>query len=62
MKLKSSLKAKNTINRTKPHPTERESIFTNLEIDRGPISNSYKEFKKLGINKPNNPIKNGVQI
>jgi calcineurin-like phosphoesterase len=29
--------------------------------DRGLISKIYKELKKVGINKPNNPIKYGAQ-
>ena len=33
-----------------------------LLSDKAVKSKIYKEFKKLDINKPNNPIKSGVQI
>jgi hypothetical protein len=61
MKLKSFCKAKNAINRTKWQPTDWEKIFTNPTCDRGPISKINKELKKIVTNKPNNPIKNGLQ-
>jgi hypothetical protein len=32
-----------------------------LRLDRGLISNIYKELKKMDSRKSNNPIKNGVQ-
>jgi hypothetical protein len=35
MKLKIFCKAKDTVNRTKPQPTEWEKIFTNSTFDRG---------------------------
>ena len=56
------LKAKDTVNRTKQQLTEWDNIFTCSTYDRGLISKVYKELKKLVIKKPNNPIKNGVQI
>ena len=55
IKLQSSCKAKDTLNKTKRQPTHWEKIF-----NRGLIPNIYKEFKKLDSRKPNNPIKNGV--
>ena len=61
IKLQSFCKAKDTVNRTKWQPMDWEKIFTNSTSDRGLISNTYKELKKLESNKPNNPIKNGVQ-
>ena len=60
IKLHSSCKAKNTVNKTKRPPTDWERIFNNPKSDRGLISNIYKELKKLDSRKPNNPIKNGV--
>ena len=53
------LKSFCTVNRdkAKQQPTEWEKIFTNPTSDRGLISKTYKELKKLDINKPNNPIK-----
>ena len=60
IKLQSVCKAKDTIKRTKQHPTNWEKIFTNPTSDRGLISNIYKELKKLDSREPNNPIKIGV--
>jgi hypothetical protein len=57
MKLQSSCKAKDTVNRTKWQPTDWGKIFTNLTCDRGLISNIYKEFQKLDSREANNPIK-----
>jgi len=57
MKLQSFRKAKDTVNKTKWQPTDRERILTNYTSDRGLISN-IKELKMLNTNKPNNPIKN----
>ena len=47
VKLKSFCKAKDTLNRTKWQPTDREKISTNPTSDRGKISNILKELKKL---------------
>ena len=52
--------AKDTVNRAKQQPTDWEKFFTSLPSDRGLISKSYKELKKLNTNNPNNPIKNGA--
>jgi hypothetical protein len=60
MKLQSFCKAKDTANRTKQQPTDWTRIFINPISDRGLISKSYKELKKLNTNNPNNPIKNGA--
>ena len=61
IKLQSFCKAKDTVNRIKRQPTGWEKIFTNPTSDRGLISNIYKELKKVGSRKLNNPIKNGAQ-
>jgi hypothetical protein len=60
---KSFCKAKDTISRTKRQPTDWEKIFTTPTSDRGLLSKIYKELKKLGSNKPNNPIKKwGIEL
>ena len=61
IKLQSFCKAKDTVNRTKLQLTDWEKIFINPTSDRGLISNTYKELKKLDSREPNNPIKNGEQ-
>jgi hypothetical protein len=61
IKLQSFCKAKDTVDRTKRQPTDREKIFTNPKSDRGLIFNIYEELKKLDSREPINPIKNGVQ-
>jgi hypothetical protein len=57
MKLQSFCKAKDTVNKIKRTPTVWERIFTYPKSDRGLISNIYKELKKVGSRKLNNPIK-----
>ncbi|KAL6039213.1 hypothetical protein STEG23_005631 [Scotinomys teguina] len=57
LKLKSFCKAKDTVNKTKRQPIEREKIFTKPTSDRGLISKIYKELKKLDIKITNAPIK-----
>jgi hypothetical protein len=61
IKLQSFCRAKDTVNKTKRPPTDWERIFSNPKSDRGLISNTYKELKKLNSRNSNNPIKNGVQ-
>jgi hypothetical protein len=48
MKLKSFYKAKDTIKRTKQHPTKWKRIFINSTSNTGLISKVYKEFKRDG--------------
>ena len=61
LKLKSFYKAKDMINKTKRHPTEWEKIFTNPTSDKGLISKTYKELKKLVTKRTHNQIiKSGV--
>ena len=62
LKLRNFCKAKDTVNKTKWQPAEREKTFTSPTFDRGLIFKIYKELKKLDIKIPNNPIKNDVQI
>jgi hypothetical protein len=57
IKLQSFCKAKDTVNKIKRPPTHWERIFTYPKSDRGLISNIYKELKKVGSRKSNNPIK-----
>ena len=61
LKLQSFCTAKDTVNKTKRPPTDWERIFTYPKLDRGLISNIYKELKKMDSRKSNNPIKNGSQ-
>ena len=56
-KLKSFCTAKDTINRTKRHPTVWENIFINDISDKGLISKLYKELTHLNKQKANKPIK-----
>jgi hypothetical protein len=57
IKLQSFCKAKDTVNKTKRPPADRESIFTYPKSGRRLISNIYKELKKVDSRKSNNPIK-----
>ena len=57
IKIKSFCTAKETISKTKRQPTEWEKIFANNISDKGLVTKIYKEFIKLNIQKPNNPVK-----
>jgi hypothetical protein len=57
IKLQIFCKAKYTVNKTKRPPTDWERIFTYPKSDRGLISNTYKQLKKVDSRKSNNPIK-----
>jgi hypothetical protein len=56
IKLQIFCKAKDTINKTKGPPTDWERIFTYPKLDRGLISNIYKDLDKVGSRRSNNPI------
>jgi hypothetical protein len=55
IKLQSFCKAKYTVNKSKRPPTECERIFFNPKSYRGLIYNIYRELKKMGSRKSNNP-------
>ena len=54
---KKLLYSKDTISRTKRHPTVWENIFVNDISDKGLTSKMYKELTCLNTQKANNPIK-----
>ena len=47
IKMQSFCTAKETVNKTKRQPTEWEKIFANDILDKGLVSNIYKELIKL---------------
>ena len=49
IKLRSFCTAKQTINKTKRQPTQREKILANDATDNGLISKIYKQLTKLNI-------------
>ena len=55
MKLESFCTAKETINKTKRQPSEWEKIFANKAMDKGLISNIYKQLIQLNIKKKTTP-------
>ena len=61
MKLKSLFTAKDTINKMKRKPSERENIFTSKATDKGLISKVYKQLMQLSIKKTNNPVQKWVE-
>jgi hypothetical protein len=62
IKLQSFCKARDTVSKTKMPPRDWERIFTNPKSDRGLISNTYKELKKLDSKNQIAPFKNGVSV
>ena len=59
MKLQSFCTAKETLNKMKRQPSEWEKIFANEANDKGLISNIYKQFMQLNIQKQTTQSKNG---
>ena len=56
MILKNFCRAKETINKTKRQPSEREKIFANEATDKGLTSKIYNHLMQLNIKKTNNLI------
>ena len=56
-KLSLKLYMKETIKKTKRHPSAWEKIFANKATDKRLISKIYKQFMQLKIIKTNNPVK-----
>ena len=57
IKLKSLCTAKETLSKVKRQPSEWEKIIANETIDRGLISQIYKQIIQFNTRKTNNPIK-----
>jgi hypothetical protein len=57
MKLKSFCTKKEMVSKLKRPPTEWEKIFGNYTSDKGLITRTYRELKKLNCTKINEPIK-----
>ena len=53
---------KETINKTKRQPTEREKIFASDISDKGLIFKIYKELIKLNTQNTNNPGKKWAEV
>ena len=56
IKLKTCCTAKETTNKVKRQPSERETIITKRTTDKELISKIYEQLIQLNIRKTNNPI------
>ena len=56
MKLKRFCTGKETTNKTKIQPSEREKLFANKSMDKRLITKIYKQLMQLNIKKTNNQI------
>ena len=61
IKLQRFCRTNDTVNKTKRQRTDWEYIVTNPKLDRGIISNIYKELTNLDSPESNTSIKNEVQ-
>ena len=59
IKLKSFCTTKETTDKMKREPTEREKIFANDETDKGLISSTYKQPRQLNTKTQTTPLENG---
>ena len=57
IKLKSFCTIKETISKVRRQPSEWEKIIGNETMDKGVISNIYKQLMQLNTRETNNPIK-----
>ena len=57
IKLKRFCTAKETLSKVKRQPSEWEKIIANDTIDKGLISEIYKQLIQVNTRKTNNPIK-----
>jgi hypothetical protein len=58
-KIKKLLHNKRNVSKLKRPPTEWEKIFASYTSDKGVITRTYGELKKLNSPQINEPIKNG---
>jgi hypothetical protein len=58
-KIKKLLHNKRNVSKLKRPPTEWEKIFASYTSDKGVITRTYREPKKLNSPQINEPIKNG---
>jgi hypothetical protein len=59
IKLKSYCTTKEIVSKLKRSPTEWENIFASYTSDKGLITRTYRELKKLNSPKINEPTKKG---